>query len=146
LPGAISWPSSACCASTAPSWTCASPPRHLLAGKAAAVKHLGIRRINISMDTLDPARFRDITGRDMLDRVLAAIDECLGLGLRVKINVVAMKGVNDAELPAFVRLACDKLWTCASSSSCPSAPPRAGATQPPGRQRKLSNRPEPWSA
>jgi cyclic pyranopterin phosphate synthase len=80
----------------------------LLAGKAAAVKHLGIRRINISMDTLDPARFRDITGRDMLDRVLAAIDECLGLGLRVKINVVAMKGVNDAELPAFVRLACDK--------------------------------------
>ncbi|WP_028586994.1 GTP 3',8-cyclase MoaA [Desulfocurvus vexinensis] len=80
----------------------------LLAGKAAAVKHLGIRRINISMDTLDPAKFLEITGRDMLDRVLAAIDECLGLGLRVKINVVAMKGVNDMELPAFVRLACDK--------------------------------------
>jgi cyclic pyranopterin phosphate synthase len=80
----------------------------LLGGKVAAVKHLGVRRINISMDTLDPARFREITGRDMLDRVLAAIDECLALHLRVKINVVAMKGVNDSELPAFVRLACDK--------------------------------------
>lgn len=77
----------------------------LLAGKVAAIKHLGIRRINISMDTLDREKFHEVTGRDMLPRVLEGIEECLRYGLKVKVNVVAMKGVNDAELPEFVRLA-----------------------------------------
>lgn len=79
----------------------------LLGGKVAAAKHLGIRRINISMDTMDPVKFHEVTGRDMLDRVLAAIEECLHYGIKVKINVVAMKGINDMELPEFLRLAKD---------------------------------------
>lgn len=77
----------------------------LLAGKVAAAKHLGIRRINISLDTLDPEKFHKVTGRDMHSRVLEAIEECLRYDIKVKINVVAMKGVNDMELPDFVRLA-----------------------------------------
>lgn len=77
----------------------------MLAGKVAAVKHLGVRRINISMDTLDRDKFREVTGRDMLPRVLESIEQCLRYGLTVKVNVVAMKGVNDNELPEFLRLA-----------------------------------------
>jgi cyclic pyranopterin phosphate synthase len=80
----------------------------MLGGKAPALKHLGITRVNISLDTLDPAKFKRITGRDAQARVLEAIDECLRYGLAVKINVVAMKGVNDDELPAFVDFAKNK--------------------------------------
>ncbi|WP_461211297.1 GTP 3',8-cyclase MoaA [Desulfocurvus sp. DL9XJH121] len=77
----------------------------LLPGKIPALKHLGIQRVNISLDTLDPAKFQEITGRDMFHRVRRGIDECLHYGLKVKVNVVAVRGVNDDELPAFVNLA-----------------------------------------
>lgn len=77
----------------------------LLKGKAAALKHLGVTHVNISLDTLDPDKFNRITGRDSHSRVLAAIDECLHYGLSVKINVVAMKGVNDDELRSFLGFA-----------------------------------------
>jgi cyclic pyranopterin phosphate synthase len=77
----------------------------LVPGKVAALKHLGIRRLNISLDTLNPAKFTEITGRDMFDRVLKAIEECLHYGLKVKINAVAVRGVNDDELPAFIDMA-----------------------------------------
>jgi cyclic pyranopterin phosphate synthase len=66
---------------------------------------LGVRRINISLDTLDPATFGRITGRDFFSRVRTAVDECLEAGLKVKINAVAMRGVNDGELPGFLDLA-----------------------------------------
>jgi len=62
----------------------------------------GLRRINISLDSLRPDRFQAITRRDELDRVLAGIDAALGAGLSpVKINCVAMRGVNDDELVDF---------------------------------------------
>ena len=77
----------------------------LMAGKAPALKHLGVGRVNISLDTLDPARFAQITGRDFHGRVLAAIEECLRYGLKVKINAVAVKGVTERELPGFLDLA-----------------------------------------
>jgi len=77
----------------------------LLSGKAPALKHLGVRGVNISLDTLDADKFARITGRDFFHRVRTGLDECLRYGLRLKVNVVGLKGVNDDELPAFVELA-----------------------------------------
>ncbi|WP_245589992.1 GTP 3',8-cyclase MoaA [Desulfonatronum lacustre] len=77
----------------------------LLSGKIPALKEIGIQGLNISLDTLDRQKFQRITGRDFFLQVRGAIDQCLEHGLRVKINVVALKGVNDDELPDFVRLA-----------------------------------------
>lgn len=77
----------------------------LLSGKISTLKEIGIQGLNISLDTLDRAKFQRITGRDFFTQVRRALDECLELGLRIKINVVALKGVNDDELPDFVRLA-----------------------------------------
>ncbi len=65
----------------------------------------GIKRVNISLDTLDAATFLRITGQDLFAEVRSAIDQCLTARLKVKMNVVAMKGVNDQELPAFLDLA-----------------------------------------
>ncbi|GAB6176215.1 GTP 3',8-cyclase MoaA [Desulfobaculum senezii] len=79
----------------------------LLGGKIPALKHLGVQRINISLDTLNRDRFTKITGRDFHDRVMRAIEDCLHYGLTVKINAVAMKGVNDDEIGAFTRFARD---------------------------------------
>ena len=58
----------------------------------------GVRRINVSLDTLDPDKFRAITRWGELDKVMAGIDAALAAGLQVKINAVALKGVNEDEL------------------------------------------------
>ena len=58
----------------------------------------GIRRVNISLDTLDRARFDELTRRDEFDRVVAGIDAALAAGIAVRINTVAMKGINDREM------------------------------------------------
>jgi GTP 3',8-cyclase len=58
----------------------------------------GVKRINVSLDTLDPAKFRDITRWGDLDQVRAGIKAALAAGLRVKINAVALKGVNENEI------------------------------------------------
>jgi cyclic pyranopterin phosphate synthase len=62
----------------------------------------GIERINVSLDTLDADKFRAITRWGELDKVLAGIDAALAAGLRVKINTVALKGVNEDEIAALV--------------------------------------------
>ncbi|MDH4148042.1 MAG: GTP 3',8-cyclase MoaA, partial [Acidimicrobiia bacterium] len=73
----------------------------LVAGELAAA---GLRRINISLDSLRADRFLEITKRDSLDRVLDGIDAAIEAGLGpVKLNVVAMRGVNDDELIDFAR-------------------------------------------
>jgi cyclic pyranopterin phosphate synthase len=58
----------------------------------------GVRRINVSLDTLDEARFRAITRRGRLGDVLDGIDAAVEAGLKLKINMVAMRGVNDDEI------------------------------------------------
>ncbi|HEY7661794.1 MAG TPA: GTP 3',8-cyclase MoaA, partial [Xanthobacteraceae bacterium] len=63
----------------------------------------GIRRINVSLDTLDPDKFRAITRWGELDKVIAGIDAAQAAGMRVKINAVALKGVNENELADLVR-------------------------------------------
>src|SRR5208282_5547243 len=65
----------------------------------------GVRRINVSLDTLNPARFKAITRRGDLDRVLTSIDTAQRAGLAVKINVAALKGVNEDEFEPMVRWA-----------------------------------------
>jgi len=59
----------------------------------------GVRRVNISLDTLDEAKFADITRWGRLKQVLNGIDAAQKAGLRVKINAVALKGFNEDELP-----------------------------------------------
>ncbi len=62
----------------------------------------GIRRLNISLDTLDPEMFAKITGRDMYARVRRSIDTCLDQGIAIKINAVAMHDVTLGQLPGFL--------------------------------------------
>jgi cyclic pyranopterin phosphate synthase len=61
-----------------------------------------VHHLNVSLDSLDPDNFERITHGDHLHRVLDNIESARKLGLTVKINAVAMRGVNDHELPAFV--------------------------------------------
>jgi cyclic pyranopterin phosphate synthase len=68
---------------------------------AAELARHGVKRINVSLDTLHPDRFRAITRWGDLDQVLAGIKAAQAAGLKVKINAVALKGVNEDE---FVRL------------------------------------------
>jgi GTP 3',8-cyclase len=65
----------------------------------------GIRRINVSLDTLAPDKFRAITRWGALDKVLAGIDAAQAAGLKIKINAVALKGVNDHEFPQLLEWA-----------------------------------------
>lgn len=69
-----------------------------LARHAADLAALGVKRINVSLDTLDPGLFRTITRWGDLADVLAGIDAALAAGIHVKINAVALKGVNEAEI------------------------------------------------
>jgi cyclic pyranopterin phosphate synthase len=73
-----------------------------LARYAGELAGHGVRRINVSLDTLNPDTFRSITRWGELDRVMAGIDAAQRAGLRVKINTVALKGVNEAEIPALI--------------------------------------------
>ncbi|KFC71229.1 Cyclic pyranopterin monophosphate synthase [Devosia sp. LC5] len=69
-----------------------------LAKHAEALMAAGMRRINVSLDTLDAERFRTITRRGRIEDVLGGIDAALAAGLKIKINMVAMRGVNDDEI------------------------------------------------
>jgi cyclic pyranopterin phosphate synthase len=66
-----------------------------LARHAEALAACGVRRINVSLDTLDPAKFRTITRWGDLDRVFEGLAAARAAGLAIKINTVALKGVND---------------------------------------------------
>ena len=70
-----------------------------LAGMADRLFAAGMRRINVSLDSLDTDRFRTITRRGDLSQVLGGIAAAKAAGLKVKINMVALKGLNDDEFP-----------------------------------------------
>jgi GTP 3',8-cyclase len=80
---------------------------HLLPQLAAPLAAAGVTAINISLDTLDAAKFHQLTGRGDLARVLAGVDAAVAAGLRVKTNAVALHGVNDGELVAL----CTYAWS-----------------------------------
>ncbi|MEZ0211550.1 MAG: GTP 3',8-cyclase MoaA [Xanthobacteraceae bacterium] len=73
-----------------------------LARFAGDLAACGVRRINVSLDTLDPARFRALTRWGDLSRVLAGIDAAQQAGLEVKINAVALRGENEDEIPLLI--------------------------------------------
>ena len=73
-----------------------------LARRADELFAAGVRRINVSMDTLDPDRFRQLTRRGDLAKVIGGIEAALKAGLKVKINAVALKGVNDREIDRMI--------------------------------------------
>jgi cyclic pyranopterin phosphate synthase len=79
----------------------------LLADRVDELREAGISCLNVSLDTLQRKKFEEITKIDAYDQVRAGIDACLKGGLRVKVNVVALKGINDDELPGFVDFARD---------------------------------------
>jgi len=81
----------------------------VLAKKLPALRAAGLTAVNISLDSLVPAKFELLTRRQGHDRVLASIDAALALGYApVKLNCVIMRGVNDDELLDFVALTKDR--------------------------------------
>jgi cyclic pyranopterin phosphate synthase len=83
----------------------------LLKQYALQLKQAGLRRVNISLDTRDTAKFRNISRYDRLGQVLEGIEAAKAAGLDpVKINVVAMRGVNDDEILDFANLSISAGW------------------------------------
>lgn len=77
----------------------------LLNDMADDLKKAGLKRVNISLDSLDENKYKLITRGGSLDKVLSAIDKCLKIGLApVKINTVLIKGINDNEIENFINL------------------------------------------
>ena len=72
---------------------------------AGELYECGVRRINVSIDTLDPEKFRKITRWGELSRVLDGIEAARAAGIKVKLNAVALKGFNDQEIPSMLRWA-----------------------------------------
>lgn len=62
----------------------------------------GVKRINVSLDTLDRAKFAELTRRDSLPQVLEGIAAAKAAGIAIKLNVVALKGINEGELPDLI--------------------------------------------
>ena len=77
----------------------------LLADHAEMLARSGVRRVNVSLDTLDRETFARIARRDDLPRVLDGIAAAQANGLHIKLNTVALKGTNEAEIPAIVEWA-----------------------------------------
>ena len=71
---------------------------YLLPQTAQRLKDAGLKRLNISLDSLKPEVARKIAQKDVLEQVLKGIDKALEVGLGVKINMVPLKGINDDEI------------------------------------------------
>lgn len=69
------------------------------------LRKVNISAVNLSLDSFDRQTFHEITGCDLLPQVLSALDAMLAADVRVKINVVAMRGVNDGQMDDFVHVA-----------------------------------------
>jgi len=81
----------------------------LLADQAAALHDAGLRRLNVSLDTLDPSRFRELTRRDGLDKVLAGFNAARRLGFApIKVNAVAIRGYAEHDVVPLARYCRDR--------------------------------------
>jgi len=74
-----------------------------LAKYAKELAAIGVRRVNVSIDTLDRDKFREITRWGDLDQVIRGLDAAQDAGLKIKINAVALRGVNDTEFDDLIR-------------------------------------------
>jgi len=75
----------------------------LLKGKLPLLKDLGVKALNISLDSLDEARFNEITRRKHFQLVLNSILAAKAAGFAVKVNCIVFRGMNDHEIPDFIR-------------------------------------------
>lgn len=83
----------------------------LLKRFASSLKEAGLRRVNVSLDTLRRGRFREITGRDCLRQVLEGLEAARDAGLKpVKVNTVVLRGRNDDEVLDFARRSLEEGW------------------------------------
>jgi cyclic pyranopterin phosphate synthase len=104
---------------------------HLLEALAAPLRDAGVDRLNVSVDSLHPERFRQITGGGDLARVLVGLDAAARVGFSaIKINTVAIDGFNDDEISALCRFAWSRGWVPRFIEEMPMA---AGRTYVPGR-------------
>jgi len=77
----------------------------LLSETVEDLKRAGLKRVNISLDTLNRRKYKSITRVGEIDKVMEAIDKCIAIGLNpIKINTVMIKGINDDEIQDFIRL------------------------------------------
>ncbi|HKL25705.1 MAG TPA: GTP 3',8-cyclase MoaA [Desulfuromonadales bacterium] len=83
----------------------------LLAAAAQKLKRAGVDRLNISLDSLQPATFAKITRGGELRQVWQGIDTAERSGLKLKLNMVVMRGVNDHEVEDFAALSLEKPWS-----------------------------------
>jgi cyclic pyranopterin phosphate synthase len=80
----------------------------LLSDLSSGLKEAGLRRVNVSLDTLDPGTYKMISGIDVLDRVIKGIRKAVSVGLSpVKLNMVVMKGTNSSEIDDMIRFSRD---------------------------------------
>jgi len=104
---------------------------HLLAAHAVPLRAAGVDRLNVSLDSLDPERFRRITGGGDLGQVLAGLAAAAAAGFTsIKINTVAIDGFNDDEIGDLCRFAWARGWVPRFIEEMPMA---AGRTYQPGR-------------
>jgi cyclic pyranopterin phosphate synthase len=95
----------------------------LLAEMARELQAAGLRRVNVSLDTLQPKTFEQITRRPGLERVLAGLAAARAAGLRpIKVNVVAMRGTNDGEILDFAAFADETGYEVRFIEFMPAAP------------------------
>lgn len=77
----------------------------LMRQHVAALRELGVTAINLSLDSFRPEGFAAVTGRDLLPEVRASMDAIMEAGIRLKINAVGLRGINDGEMAAFLDFA-----------------------------------------
>jgi len=101
----------------------------LLGRYAEELKEAGLKRVNISLDTLKREKFRQITGLDKLEEVLASIEAAHKAGLEpVKINMVVLRDINDDEVVDFARKSIDEGWHVRYIEFMPISTPNGAVT------------------
>lgn len=83
----------------------------LLVGQVQALLDAGVKRLNVSLDSLQPETFAQITRGGDLEKVLRGLDEAESAGMSIKLNMVAMRGINDQEIIPFAELSRQKPWS-----------------------------------
>ena len=100
----------------------------LLSKYAVELKEAGLKRVNVSLDTLREDRFQRITGRGKLEEVLSGIEAASLAGLNpVKINMVVLRGINDDEVVDFARMSTSQGWHVRFIEFMPFGTPKAEA-------------------
>ena len=87
---------------------CMTTNATLLKSMAEELKSSGVDRLNISIDTLDPDKYREMTRNGNLSDVIEGIELAMELGFKIKLNIVLIGGFNDMEIPELVALTKDK--------------------------------------